>query len=152
MNEVVIHLRIALLCLFPLKFIILARLHPFPSTPLVVHELTVFVCLGSTKTFQKNDLTLIWAKPAGLWDLLWFSRKYSLGFWASWLWWGASSGVLDTSLRTAVISVCLWWQCCTQNILSLVGAAEVSVEKEMQWLSTDDSRNKVLQFSLPFIK
>lgn len=121
MNEVIIHLRIALLCLFPLKFIIQSCLHPFLSTPLVEDG---FVYLGSTKTFLGEWPLLscvlslpIWAKPAGLWGLLLFSRTSSLAglsFWAG----SVRSGVPDTSLRTGVLSVCLW--CCKQNILSLV--------------------------------
>lgn len=123
MNEVIIHLRIALLCSFPLKFIIRSCLHPFLSTPLVEDELTVCVS-GRHKNLPGEWLPLscvlsspIWAKPADLWGLLLFSRTSSLSglrFWAG----GVLSGVLDTSLRTGVLSVCLW--CCKQNILSLV--------------------------------
>lgn len=58
MDEEIIYLRIALLCSFPPK-IILARLHPFPSTPLAVDELAVDVfgqhkslCRGMTPTPQ----------------------------------------------------------------------------------------------------
>lgn len=84
MDEEIIHLRIALLCSFPLKFM-LAHLHPFPPTPLAVDELAVDVfgqhkslCRGMTPTPQcplhSSEQSLL---ACGI--CLLFSRKYSLG-------------------------------------------------------------------------
>lgn len=84
MDEEIIHLRIALLCSFPPKFM-LARLHPFPPTPLAVDERAVDVfgqhkslCRGMTPTPQcplhSSEQSLL---ACGI--CLLFSRKYSLG-------------------------------------------------------------------------
>lgn len=106
MNEVIIHQRIALLCSFPLRFIIQSCLHPFLSTPLVEDELTVCVS-GQHKSLSRGAIpTLQCSLYSSEQSLLACGICCgSLGniHWVGLVWWGVRSGVPDTSLRTAVI-------------------------------------------------
>lgn len=139
MNEEIIHLRIALLCSFPPKFM-LARLHPVPPTPLAVDELAVDVfgqhkslcSRGMTPTLQCYLFThlskacwLVGSACCSLGNIHRVGLSFwvfvcSKTFWASWLCWGVRPGVLDTSSGAAVIWGTVLSVCCIQDILSLV--------------------------------